>query len=37
MPRGGISIHPFANKGDEKHQALVQQRLLALFPNPKLN
>lgn len=26
MPRGGISIWPFANYGDEEHQELVRQR-----------
>lgn len=31
-PRGGIAIHPFANAGDEAHQELVAQRLLAAFP-----
>ena len=28
LPRGGISIYPFANYADEDHQALKQQRLL---------
>ena len=32
MPRGGISIYPFANYGDSEHQDLVRQRLLAAFP-----
>lgn len=32
-PRGGISIYPFANWGDEEHQDIVKQRLLAVFPN----
>jgi 7-cyano-7-deazaguanine reductase len=32
-PRGGISIYPFANYGDEAHQDLVKQRLLAAFRN----
>ena len=32
MPRGGISIYPFANYGDDEHQDLVRQRLLAAFP-----
>lgn len=32
MPRGGISIVPFANWGDEAHAALVAQRRLAAFP-----
>ena len=26
MPRGGISIHPFANAGDEEHQELCLKR-----------
>lgn len=30
-PRGGISIIPFANYGDEQHQDLVRQRLAASF------
>ena len=30
-PRGGISIVPFANWGDEAHQELVSQRRLAAF------
>lgn len=30
-PRGGIAIFPFANWGDEDHQDLVKQRLLASF------
>lgn len=25
-PRGGISIYPFANYGDKKHEAMAQQR-----------
>ena len=33
MPRGGISIYPFANYGDTEHQNLVRQRLLAMFRN----
>lgn len=32
MPRGGISIVPFANWGDEAHADLVRQRRLAAFP-----
>ncbi len=32
MPRGGISIVPFANRGDENHQELVRARRLAAFP-----
>ncbi|MDE6575758.1 MAG: preQ(1) synthase [Muribaculaceae bacterium] len=33
MPRGGISIVPFANWGDENHQQLAQARLLSVFPD----
>ena len=33
MPRGGISIYPFANYGDAEHQDMVKQRLLASFRN----
>ena len=33
MPRGGISIYPFANYGDPDHQDWVRQRLLAMFRN----
>lgn len=32
MPRGGISIIPFANSGDSDHQNLVEARRLATFP-----
>lgn len=32
-PRGGISIYPFANWGDDEHQDLVKQRLAASFLN----
>lgn len=32
-PRGGISIWPFANYGDEQHQDLVRARLAASFRN----
>lgn len=31
-PRGGISIIPFANYGDKKHQEMAKQRLAAAFP-----
>lgn len=31
MPRGGISIYPFANWGDNDHQQLAAQRRLAMF------
>ena len=27
-PRGGISIYPFANYGDEQHRQMAQARLL---------
>lgn len=30
-PRGGISIHPFANYGDDEHRDLVRARMLAMF------
>ncbi|MBP3538056.1 MAG: NADPH-dependent 7-cyano-7-deazaguanine reductase QueF [Muribaculaceae bacterium] len=33
MPRGGISIIPFANYGDADHQDMVSSRLLAVFPD----
>ena len=32
-PRGGISIYPFANYGDDEHQDMVKARLLASFRN----
>lgn len=32
-PRGGISIYPFANWGDEAHTDLAKARLLAAFRN----
>lgn len=32
-PRGGISIIPFANYGDDDHQDMVRERILASFPN----
>ena len=31
MPRGGISIYPFANYADEAHQELKKQRLMEQF------
>lgn len=37
MPRGGISIHPFANGGDATHQTLCEQRRLAAFDTIKKN
>lgn len=33
MPRGGISIYPFANYGDNEHQELVKSRRLSAFRN----
>ncbi len=32
-PRGGISIYPFANYGDDEHQQLVKERMVAAFRN----
>ena len=32
-PRGGISIWPFANWGDEEHQEMAKARMLASFVN----
>ncbi len=32
MPRGGISINPFACRADEQHQHLCQKRMLENFP-----
>lgn len=32
MPRGGISINPFACRADEEHQHLCKQRMLDNFP-----
>lgn len=32
-PRGGISIYPFANYGDDEHQDMVRQRMMACFRN----
>lgn len=37
MPRGGISIYPFANMGDEAHQDYVQARRLDAFREASLN
>ena len=31
MPRGGISIYPFSNMGDEDHQEMVKARRLQIF------
>ena len=31
MPRGGISIYPFANMGDKDHQEMVKARRLQIF------
>lgn len=33
MPRGGISIYPFANYADEEYKELAKQRMLAAFRN----
>ena len=30
-PRGGISIYPFASYADNEHEAMKQQRLLAMM------
>ena len=35
MPRGGISIHPFANKGDEDHQQLCLSRRISALDTCK--
>ena len=35
MPRGGISINPFANMGDEEHRELVATRRLEAFREMK--
>lgn len=32
-PRGGISIHPFANYADAQHQSLLQSRMVAQMNN----
>lgn len=34
MPRGGISIHPFANRGDADHTELVESRQLQILNTP---
>ena len=31
MPRGGISIYPFANRADSEHQELLRARVLENF------
>ena len=33
MPRGGISIYPFANYADKEHKELAKSRILAAFRN----
>ena len=33
MPRGGISIYPFANYADDEHEELAKSRMLAAFRN----
>lgn len=35
MPRGGISIYPFANRADEAHQDMRRARLIQNFPISK--
>lgn len=37
MPRGGISIHPFANHGDSEHQDMCIQRRLSALDTVKKN
>lgn len=32
MPRGGISIHPFASRADKEHESLREERMAANFP-----
>ena len=32
-PRGGISIHPFANYADDEHREMARLRMLANFEN----
>lgn len=33
MPRGGISIYPFASYADNEHKELEKQRMLSVFRN----
>ena len=33
MPRGGISIYPFANYADKEHEELAKSRILTAFRN----
>jgi len=33
MPRGGISIHPFACYADEEHRQMAERRMLDNFPH----
>ena len=37
MPRGGISIHPFANYGDEEHADFAVRRREQQFQNPSIH
>ena len=37
MPRGGISIHPFANYGDEEHQEMAHRRRIAALDTIRKN
>jgi len=32
-PRGGIAIHPYANRADADHQEMAERRMLASFPD----
>lgn len=32
-PRGGISIHPFANYSDDNHRDMARERMIAAFRN----
>jgi 7-cyano-7-deazaguanine reductase len=32
-PRGGIAIHPFANRGDNEHKAMAAARLMSEMAN----
>ena len=35
-PRGGISIYPFANRGDADHQDMARARLLAMMNTARI-
>ena len=32
-PRGGIAIHPYANRADDDHREMAERRMLASFPD----